>query len=794
MHWIGTKIWLILLLLVTSCTGQFKFHRAQQPTVSFAFVAPEQMQAGVEFVLSWSAIPNAVHYTLVISNDAVCADPVFKLNKLSTLEQSITLTATGDYFACVYATMPDGSQVAASNNGMLLRVQAQPIPDGLPEFKLSSNSDIWGIDSEAMSAGITATGRDNVLFKLDKTKSTCDDLTWTDTIAMDKDGKITGTPAAQTDVVNCTLVVTASSVYDSVTATFEVTLYPKHPAGFLCSGGGDLKTVCKVNTLQNLANNLLIAGPGSIVVQSGGDLRTALTEVIAIKMGNDFTVEASGIVATNMSTLDADNIVVEAGGKIDVSALGFSGGDVSGSDGQGPGRTIGIANATGGASHGGNGGDNSSTNAGGSATIYGSASAPVTFGSGAGGSSWSTGGRGGNGGGRLKLNARNSVRVDGDILALGGDGDVGVGRGGGGGSGGSIWVNANTLTGTGNMSAKGGRRGSGNSHIGGGGGGGRIAVIAKMTTFSGTIDVDFHVFHDAFTPGKFASSGSYYSDIENICDSGTRETTCVVTKTKILGGGDVITIPGNLVVNATGVIKTVPVLSTATLNVGGTMTVNSGANIIANLSVIANSVDIQSGATYSAQALGYDGGGRGANGRGPGGGPHLGTSGGSGSHGGMGGTSANGATGGAINGTNISPTEFGSGGGSAGTATGNDGGNGGGVIKITASQLIRIDGTLTVRGGDAIGTGRGTGGGAGGSIWLQTSTLAGAGSILAPGGDGNGGGAYFGGGGGGGRIALEYGANTFSGTISAAGGIRGGGAATDGSAGTICHNGAGGSC
>src|ERR1019366_5226188 len=60
----------------------------------------------------------------------------------------------------------------------------------------------------------------------------------------------------------------------------------------------------------------------------------------------------------------------------------------------------------------------------------------------------------------------------------------------------------------------------------------------------------------------------------------------------------------------------------------------------------------------------------------------------------------------------------------------------------------------------------GGGGGSGGSVWLTVGTLAGAGTISANGGAGNG----FSLGGGGGRVAIQYAVNLFFGATSAWGG------------------------
>lgn len=69
--------------------------------------------------------------------------------------------------------------------------------------------------------------------------------------------------------------------------------------------------------------------------------------------------------------------------------------------------------------------------------------------------------------------------------------------------------------------------------------------------------------------------------------------------------------------------------------------------------------------------------------------------------------------------------------GSAGCASFGDatklGGAGGGVIVLTASNLITVNGTLTAAGRS--GTGSGAGGGSGGSIWISANSISGAGTV-----------------------------------------------------------------
>jgi hypothetical protein len=104
------------------------------------------------------------------------------------------------------------------------------------------------------------------------------------------------------------------------------------------------------------------------------------------------------------------------------------------------------------------------------------------------------------------------------------------------------------------------------------------------------------------------------------------------------------------------------------------------------------------------------------------------------------------------------------------------GGSGGGVIRLTVTGTLQMDGIISASAGN--GSGTGGGGGSGGSIWLTVGTLSGSGSITANGGSGA---DSVGGGGGGGRIYIPCSNNSFTGTISACGG----GGANWGGAGTV---------
>lgn len=170
-------------------------------------------------------------------------------------------------------------------------------------------------------------------------------------------------------------------------------------------------------------------------------------------------------------------LAVAAGGGIDADGKGYAGGAVRG-PGFGPGRG---SNTYSGAGYGGVGGRSGGR-------TYGSASAPVDCGSGAylyaAFGSLSTG----RGGGAIRIEADETVTIDGELTANGNSGYATSGDGGG--SGGGIYVTARRFAGTkGSLTANGGNGSTDVTRPGGAGGGGRIAVWSAHLAFSGTASV-----------------------------------------------------------------------------------------------------------------------------------------------------------------------------------------------------------------------------------------------------------------------------------------------------------------
>jgi hypothetical protein len=238
-----------------------------------------------------------------------------------------------------------------------------------------------------------------------------------------------------------------------------------------------------------------------------------------------------------------------------------------------------------------------------------------------------------------------------------------------------------------------------------------------------------------------------------------------------------ITGSGSLVFTATADVMTAAGAE-LTLDFAGDVTIQSGASVHANVFPLsARNVTIESGALLSASALGSLGVFNAAGG-GPSGGLWGVWGGTGGGHGGHGSGTAT------THGIAATPDTY----GSAGGGTANDAGaNGGGRIKIVATQAVTIDGTLTADGEDGVNAPyMPTGAGAGGSIWIDAgTTLAGSGTVSANGGAGVINQTNWSGGAGGGRIALEYATSTLAQTPSVAPGVNGNGG-TAATAGSVC--------
>ncbi|MEW6198715.1 MAG: immunoglobulin domain-containing protein [Planctomycetota bacterium] len=407
----------------------------------------------------------------------------------------------------------------------------------------------------------------------------------------------------------------------------------------------------------------------------------------------------------------AGSVTIEPGSRLDVSGKGYAAGF-----GPGAGGWVNFRSSGGG--HGGNGGDSSTGAAGGAA--YGSVLEPIEFGSGGGDP-----GNGGRGGGAVRLTVGGSLNVDGTFTANGGAAQTAAG---GGGAGGSIYLTVGTLAGSGTITADGGSKGGYTEP--GGGAGGRIAIHSVTSVFTGTLTT--HGGNGWMRGGAGTIyrrlSGNPYGELwlDNNGNVGAATPIGSIDGDLTIGNSawayptEVLNIGGDLLIAAVGTLTHLAGGPALELNVGG------------NATIAANGALSVNGKGYGGQA--GPGAGGWVNGRAAGGG-----------YGGRGGNSATGAVGGSMYGSLSSPDDLGSGGG--GTT---QGGAGGGAVHLVVNGVLTVDGQLSANGANA--THADGGGGSGGSLWIEATTVAGAGTIGANG--GNKGGYIEPGGGGGGRIAV----------------------------------------
>ncbi|MCL1856915.1 MAG: hypothetical protein FWF84_04650, partial [Kiritimatiellaeota bacterium] len=180
-----------------------------------------------------------------------------------------------------------------------------------------------------------------------------------------------------------------------------------------------------------------------------------------------------GSFVSNRVYVTCDTLTVGDGAAIDATGKGYQavskGSGMTG--GQGPGAGYAISSSATGGAHGGIGGY--SNHYGNRPDAYGEADFPVLAGS-SGGSVENQ--FGGHGGGVVRVVASGAVTVDGTVTAAGGNPErlspSENWRHNGGGAGGSVWIAAETISGTGLISAAGGAK----ANEGGGGAGGRMKL------------------------------------------------------------------------------------------------------------------------------------------------------------------------------------------------------------------------------------------------------------------------------------------------------------------------------
>ena len=340
--------------------------------------------------------------------------------------------------------------------------------------------------------------------------------------------------------------------------------------------------------------------------------------------------------------INADNLTIENGCEINADEQGFT-------YTNGPGA--GTANWRGG-SHGGLGGVVKDLD-----KLYGSATNPLTLGSGGKDS-------GATGGGAVKVSVTSNCVVNGTISSKGRQATTG-------GAGGSIWIICNTLSGSGDISVKGGR---GIGSYCGGGSGGRIALDYQTSLFTGNI----------------------------ITEGGTGVNTAKAQPgTLSFPPVDILVIDNDTALaSGTYFIPMLIITNNAYLHCHGNRADTNGVIINCYTTIIYN------GSSISADYAGFNGG------EGPGVGTRNSAG---GSHGGIGGWG-----GGPSYGSISNPVALGSGGYNSGSI-------GGGAIHLRVTNLVLLNGSISSKG---LMAGYSCGG-AGGSIWIETDVFSGNGSMEA---------------------------------------------------------------
>ncbi|KAJ6701263.1 EPHRIN TYPE-B RECEPTOR [Salix koriyanagi] len=215
--------------------------------------------------------------------------------------------------------------------------------------------------------------------------------------------------------------------------------------------------------------------------------------MVTVNMTGNINIGQYAAIIAGSVVFAAANLTMDSHSSINTTALG----------GSPPPQTSGtpVGNDGGGGGHGGRGASclkrNKTSNWGGDVYAWSTLAEPWSYGSKGGGTS-SLNKFGGNGGGRVKLQVKEILYLNGSVTAEGGDG----GLNGGGGSGGSIFVHAVKLKGYGTISAAGGRGW-------GGGGGGRVSL--DCYGIQEDVKVTVHGGLSIGCPGNAGAAGTFFN-------------------------------------------------------------------------------------------------------------------------------------------------------------------------------------------------------------------------------------------------------------------------------------------
>ncbi len=220
-----------------------------------------------------------------------------------------------------------------------------------------------------------------------------------------------------------------------------------------------------------LATNYMLPPDCNLTV-SGGARAIPLTELPSLR---DLTIGNGGWLTAapgsfSLPLVTHGNTTIAPGGLLSMDGRGYP-------QGLGAGAGASVASQGGGGGFGGAGGASQSGAAGGFA--YGSPSQPADLGS-PGGAGLNTGHGGSAGGGIVHLIVLGDLNVNGKLTAQGAGA---LQDNAGGGSGGSVWISANSLSGSGFIAADGGA----GDFYGGRGGGGRVSIYAPAASWTGSV-------------------------------------------------------------------------------------------------------------------------------------------------------------------------------------------------------------------------------------------------------------------------------------------------------------------
>ncbi|XP_011018659.1 PREDICTED: uncharacterized protein LOC105121628 isoform X1 [Populus euphratica] len=259
-------------------------------------------------------------------------------------------------------------------------------------------------------------------------------------------------------------------------------------------GVGSLNTTCLVNSNLYLNSDLYIYGTGNLEIIPHVSIVCPIEGcMVTVNMTGNVNIGQHAAIIAGTVVFSAANLTMDSHSCINTTALG----------GSPPPQTSGtpVGDDGGGGGHGGRGASclkrNKTSNWGGDVYAWSTLAEPWSYGSKGGGTS-SQNKCGGNGGGRVKLQVKEILYLNGSVTAEGGDG----GLNGGGGSGGSIFVHAVKLKGYGTVSAAGGRGW-------GGGGGGRVSL--DCYSIQEDVKVTVHGGLSIGCPGNAGAAGTFFN-------------------------------------------------------------------------------------------------------------------------------------------------------------------------------------------------------------------------------------------------------------------------------------------